>query len=336
MPERGQFSVEVMESFRDWLATNKLRPKDQAAVDALFKRFLFGNGQAWSEIADECPTPVLLTDDDVSTHVVDPLYDAPDDFDQLVERREQALIEGGYDDLARDALMMQHDAEERARAAPQMSTNPASAANTPLGGQATPNALGNAIEVCRWVGDDTEATNFTISASPVWEAGVPQPSSISQRSFLQVQWGTRSQMQYAEIDVGKGCKFVLAGSMVTVAVNVEASVSNNNGQPIAVAIGFRQANRTTSLTRTKYFANVNGAQTVNVPPFAKKFWILLSNAAATATTSIQEPDATVLDAFTQAAAVSPQTPYTLPGSASQVVITTSAASNLTVVFELGI
>lgn len=334
MPERGQFSVEVLESFREWLATNKLRPKDQAAVNALFKQFVFGDGPAWNEVAGD--NPVALTDDGVSTNVVDRFYDAPDDFDQLVARREQALVEGGYDDLARDALLQQQEAEERNRLAPTMSQNPASAMNTPLGGQATPNATGNAIEVLRWAGTDDEATNFTITAAPVWEAATAQPTSITQRTFLQVQWGTRSQMQYAEIDVGKGCKFTLAGSFVTVAVNCEASVSNNNGQPIAVSLGFRNTHSSSLLTRTKTLINVSGAQTVIVPPFAKKWFLAVSNTAATATVSEQEPDGTVLEAFTQAAAAVPTTSFILPASCAQIVITPSQATNLSVVFELGL
>lgn len=335
MRERGQFSVEVLNSFRDWLAANKLRPKDPAAVNALFRRYLLGRGPAWDEAAGDAPVP--LASNGAGTQIVDRFYDAPDDFDQLVMQREQALVEGGGDDLARDALMMQYEREERARIAPTISHIPASAAKTPLGGQATPNAAGNPIEVLRWAGDDTEATNFTISAAPVWEAGTAQPTSITQRTFLQVQWGTRSQMQYAEIDVGKGCKFPLAGSFITVAVFCEASVSNNNGQPIAVSLGFGNTSRASLLTRTKVFiGNLGAAQTVIVPPFAKKFFVSVSSATATATVQEQEPDGTVLEQFTQAAAATPTTSYVLPGSCAQLVVTPSGNTNFTVVFELGI
>lgn len=323
----------LKQQFVTWARSKGIKkPNTDAALNVLFAQFMMEQ-PAWFEVTGD--KPAQLTWDGATTQIVDARNQPADDFDELQDRREAAMVEGGGDDLAREVIMMQQDAERLRRDSPPVLSNPLSAKDGPLGGQAAPNAAGqNGIEVARWAGEDIEATNFVITASPVWEAGVAQPASITQRTFLQVQWGMRNSVQYIEVDVGKGCEFTLAGSFVTVAVACEASAANNNAQPIVAGVAFREGNRTTALTRTKVFANINGAQTVPIVPFAKKFWVMLSAAAATATVSVQEPDATVLETFTQTAAFPPQSPYALPGSAANLVITTSQASNLTVVFEL--
>lgn len=340
-------------AFIAWARSKGIRkPHSQETLDILFARFMIERAAAPSapvlggEVlgADRLgisKNPIEVTWDGAKSEIFDVRTHAPDDFDVMVEKREAAMIEAGHDDLAREAILMEQGAAAAAAAAPPSSTNPVSATNTPLGGQATPDSTKPPVEVARWVGDDREATNFTITASfvqPPQSAGVL--SGIGGRSYLIVQWGCRGVANSMEVDVGNGCEFTLTGSFVSVSVAYDGRSVNGatQGQPVAVSLAFRDGNRTTPLTRTKIFNSVGNVagQLFLIPPFAKQFFVIPTTITATCEIILQEADGFQIIDFTQGAGGLPLAPYPMPANAYQMFVKPSATCPVTVIFYLSV
>lgn len=347
---------QLVPAFVAWARSKGIgRPYSQEAMDFLEARFLMevaAGNVAVSPVpvaaaggvptvlgADRLGTaihkPFELAWDGAKTEILDVRTKEPDDFDVMIEQREQALIDGGHDDLARDAILMQDGAAARAAIAPPSNTNPASATNTPLGGQATPDSRKPPVEVARWVGDDSEATNFTVTAALVIPTtGAGNNASVTNNAFLQVQWGVRGFTFNMQVDIGTGCEFTLAGSFVSVAIGTDPGISEFVSQPMVAGVAFREGNRTAPLTRTlrNY---VGGLASAAIPPFAKKFFVVAASGTATVAITLQEPDGTVVATLTVAAGNLVTGSYIIPPGATIINWTPSVAA-AQIIFELNV
>lgn len=239
------------------------------------------------------------------------------------------------DSLEAKALIMRHRDAAQDATAPRQNVNPPSAANAVIGNQATPDARFPPIEVARWSGEDSEATNFTITAGFTKPPGNnANNGNVTNNTFLVIQWGVRAYTFNMEVDIGTGVELTLTGSFCIVQVATDPGIAENVSLPLIAGIAFRQGNRTTSLTRTKR-NYAGGAASVTIPPFAKKFFVVPTNSANTVTISLQEPDGTVVSGFTVPANALPSTAYIIPPGATILNFQPSAGF-ANIVFELNV
>jgi hypothetical protein len=303
----------------------------------------------WDEIPDDKQT--IMTWDGVKSQIVDGNH-APDDFDEMVARREQAMIEGGHDDLAREAILMGDNHAALTAAAPFTRDNPTSATNTPLGNRVNI-AINDLKEVARWVGDDAETTPVTVSAGIVQQNPNLTFGGVffgQLRPFARVQWGTRGYLLTADIDLGTGFQFTICASTVILQLGMNAAAGTTTGFTVDVAgmLSFKPCVRTAPLTRTVYIDAQAGAGATSavlaVPNSAKKVTIWRSapnnqvdvffiGLGGNTTTGARRAASGVATVETD----NPVT-YELPGNtvAFQVQNNGAGATDIMAVFELGI
>lgn len=300
---------QLIPAFVAWARSKGIgKPFSQEAMDFLEARFLMevaagGVPMAPAAAAGGAPVvlgahlgvshkPFELTWDGVKSEIFDVRTKEPDDFDLMVEQREQALVEGGHDDLTREALLLEQGAAAAAAASPPANTNPVTAATAILGGQATIKAGDNAVEVARWNGNDSETTNVTVTigqsslASSV-VSQVNQP--LQARPYAIARWGTRGVAMQANIDALAGTQFTLGASFVSLSLAMQPLLPYNPGGagPIAVPmllsgmLSFNTIEKTVPLTYTVYYSGGAAPTTVAVPAFAKQVTVYCDDTTAT-------------------------------------------------------
>jgi hypothetical protein len=282
-----------------------------------------------------------MVNDGATTQIVDTKPEGifEDDWDRLLRDREAAAIGPNgelLDDFDQEFQLGVQKSAEAAAQAPPTNQNPASATTAILGGQATPTAGQPSLEVARWVGQDSEATNFTITAQPIRPPTVINPpnGNISANAFLIIQWGVRSYTWTIEVDIGTGVELTLTGSFVSVSIAVDPGFVVTQGQQITAGISFREGNRTSLLTRTIY-DYTGGAQSVSIPPFAKKVFLVPSSATATISFNFQQPDATVTYTGTIPAATVPPAAIIIPPG-STILNFQPSGGTAQAIFELNV
>lgn len=242
-----------------------------------------------SEIIEAGDNEAHIIDNGASLEMADRMHSGPDDFDETVRARNQAMGDADGDDLAAGAIL-QHSAVDAVQSqAPLVSTNPPSAITSLLGGQATlsPPPIGEGpalIEVARWNGADHESENVIITLGPAQVAAPIQGSSVvdlQSKPFARLQWGTRGFALSADIDIGNGQQFTIGASYVSLAVGMEPLVPIAGGgvrvptgvpQKLTGMLSFGHIERHgVALTRTLQDNNVPGASDIifRCPPFAK-------------------------------------------------------------------
>jgi hypothetical protein len=252
------------------------KPTTHEGWQALMGQFM-QQQPTWDEIPDE--RPLHLGVNGAGVQILDPLHGPPSDFDELIEQREAALVEGGGDDLARDAIMQQQNHAALTAAAPFMRSNPPSVLSGTLGGQVTVQPAKELKTVAFWQGDDPETTCVTITLVPV-----QQISSVNViaglRPFARIAYGTKGFSAVAEVDIHKGVQLSISGSQVRVDVGMDED-NNGDGTSMIVAgmLSFGPVLKANAATRTVYvdnFANGGTLKSVLVPAFAKRFMIATS------------------------------------------------------------
>lgn len=254
------------------------RPTSKQAMQALVGQFLTEQPQ-WYEVAGDAPTH--LTWNGVQTHIVDPLRGDPDDFDELVAQRQQAMVEAGGDDLAAHAIMQGVARNSLAQEAPFTRDNPPTATNALLGGQCTIQAGQDPVEIARWSGNDAETTNITITLGQFQLASTRQSDfhkPIQARPYAIVQWGTRGLSMKAFVDAMAGTQFTIGASYVSLSMAMQPLQDYPSNTAVAVPLllsgmlSFRTIERQTPLTYTYYNDNfVTSVPNIPVPAFAKTF-----------------------------------------------------------------
>lgn len=144
-------------------------------------------------------------------------------------------------------------------------------------------------QVAAWTGDDAETTPVTVTIASVeaqpYQTDNPGADYAPQRPYAILQFGTRSSLVTAEIDVGVGCQFTIGASMVTLQMALAIGPVANPTVPqvprvLAGMLSFHPIVRTQDITRTIYcIDDVASASAINydIPAFAKSLKIIRAN-----------------------------------------------------------
>ena len=344
-------------AFAAWVKKNGIVVNGKQELQGIFDHFLktqvlpraqaaggqvLGGGGTWDEVPDAHDTHMVNDGSTVQIADVDHDANGPyvDDWQQLLRDRAKAAIGPNgqlLDDFDQEFELGQQKTADAQAVAPPANTNPPSSITAILGGQAQVSANQPPIEVARWVGDDTEATNVTINVGPVSPQNTFANTNYSYRNYARVQFGTRGFLLPVEVDLGQGCQFTVSGSMVTVALAVDPNpnATFNQSAQLVGMMSFRQANRTAPITRTRYIDLLTGSEDVLVPPFAKRVTFYVINITANATFDFLDSQSNVAGIYTLAAGTQSAT-LVLPGDCVAVQVNVSAQSSVRMVFELAL
>lgn len=260
-----------------------------------------------------------------------------DDFEEMAIAREQALVEAGGDDLAREVIY-QKGIREKLQANNLISGNPSSAAKAAMGSIATVKSgvLGsNAPTVAYWTADsdaETRCVGVTLGMVPV----SPTFGNFSVKPFGIVQWGTRGQLQSMEVDILTGCRFTVEGSQVILQVAQDVAVAPAADSQLILSgmLSFGSVSRPSPMTRTVDIVNAN--QAIPIKPFAKMFYIHRIPTSDQITVQIQNSGLQLLGEVPIAANAVFTDPIIIPNGATQINIidVTGTFTRATVVFML--
>jgi hypothetical protein len=254
-----------------------------------------------------------------------------DDFEDMVNEREAALVEAGGDDLAREVIF-QKKLRGIAQANQLVSGNPASALKAAMGSIATVQSgvLGsNAPTVAYWTADndaETRCVGVTLSMVPV----DPTFGNFSVKPFGIVQWGTRGQLNLAEVDILTGCRFTVEGSQVIVQVAQDVAVlpANSSSLLLSGMLSFGSVSRPVPITRTVDVGALGaGTSSAGIPikPFAKSFYFWRIPTASAVTVQMTNSGLQVLGEVVIAANTSFTDPIIIPNGCTRIVIVDGGA-----------
>lgn len=300
------------------------------------------------EVDDVDDQTAHIVDNGASLEMADRTASAPDDFDDLVRKRGEALKAAGGDDLAAGALLQDGHQSELQKQAPWVRANPPSSLRGILGSSVTlqvplrtvalDDVINSAPTVAYWQGDDAETTCVTVTlgaTTPARRLFSLVPASI--RPFAKVSFGTRSYLTSVLVDISNGTQFTVSGSQVTVQVALEPGTQTGVGadQPSFTLFGmlsFQQVIRTVPLVRTISVDTGGGVQVV--PPFASRMWFIKDTLANAVTVTIADAYNNALYQFTSAANVQMTEPIPLSDDAVCVNVLGGATGKL--IFELSL
>lgn len=268
-----EMRTELLGAVATWARSKGVpRPRTKEGVAKLLAEFM-ADQPAWYEVTGD-PT-LHLGWNGVQTQILDAMHGTPDDFDELVENRTKAMIEGHGDDLSRDALMITGDRAALVQEAPFQRINPPSVLNTPIGGQVVVNSDGKTKEVARWAGNDAETSAVTVTFGPVGTAAsIPFVGPLPVRPFGVCRFGTRGFLSELVFDVGRGVQFTVTGSTVILEAGVEFIDPVSVGQTTLTLTGmlsFHPTEKDMTITRSSYVDNLafGGASVlIDTPNFA--------------------------------------------------------------------
>jgi hypothetical protein len=221
--------------------------------------------------AEMIDAPTHMTDNGAFQHVEDRLEEE-DDFTDLVQAREQALVDAGGDDLAREAIFAGRHRDALAKDAAFVRNVPKSITTAMLGQQVQCASDGTTKQVVYWQGATEETLPVTVAISPISTTlnsggltGLAQP-------FAKVTFGTMNGVHTFFVDIGTGIQFTVPASSITVDVGLETQTGlRASAMLIAGAISFHPTVRTSPMTRTQYLEPIpNGSALITVPPFARR------------------------------------------------------------------
>lgn len=220
---------------------------------------------ATTEIADD-----ELAQGDGGTSVFE------DDFTHMLERREQAAVGPGgqqLDDMDQAINIRHMEREENQAISPHANVNPSSWDRGLLGGAVLvqPNVdttlEGPLQPVVFWPGDDRETLPVLITLTPQLLPNAAAQGPVI-RPFARIRWGTRNGEFTADVDIGAGVQLALGASSVYVDVGLDAS--SNTAFNIFGGLSFWSADKATPALRTAYIDSLAGAGTkaIDRPRFA--------------------------------------------------------------------
>ncbi len=342
---------QVMQQFAAWARSHGIaKPSTKAELQVLFDQFISEHAEAADAVDEVLGGGVThsvseqthLVNDGSTVQIVDPAPSGifENDWDRLLRDRTHASVGPNgeiLDDFDTEFQLMGVTAAAQAAVAPPSNTNPATAVNALLGGQASADSRKDPVEVVRWVGNDSEATSMIVAAGPVTAPKAFNSTTSSFRTFCVVQFGTRGYLYTVEVDIGPGVQFTVGGSFISVAIGCETDTPNLfTSQPLSATVSFGDSDRFAPLTRTKY-VDSTGPVTVTVPAFAKGFMLIVSNPAAAIAVTVNTTQTATIQAFTQAAGVVPVDFYALSPDAAVISITgAGGGTSVRCVFELGL
>lgn len=305
-----------------------------------------------AEIIDENDDQAHIVDNGASIEMADRTASGPDDFDDLLRRRNEALKAADGDDLAAFAIEQESHVQTVQAQAPAVNTNPASAIKAILGTN-TVLTSGQSIEVARWTGDPSESRPVTIDAAFV-EAVITTPAGVSLngnvRPYVSVIYGSRGFSFTVEADLGTGARFTVHASSVILSLVLPDIQDPPNVPFVSLAvsgmISFGQCMRTAPVTRTLY-GTVTGTSTFQIPKFARKLTVWRAQNTANQALDIQFSSVaagTSFITFRRAASASTNEQdnppsFLLPGDSTQVsvsLVTPPATVDVVLIFELGL
>lgn len=278
--------------------------------------YIASAGNVWNDIADEQTGEM-------------------DDFEQLAYEREQALVEAGGDDLAREVIF-NNRARSRAQANQTISGNPSSAQKSVMGttAQVASNTLADtAPTVAYWTADDdaeSRCVGVTFAMLPV----SPYFGAYEVKPFGVVQFGTRGLLALAEVDIGVGCRFSVEASQVILQVCQDPIGSGGNASTLTLSgmLSFGSVSRPTPMTRTVYIENLlSGTTTAGIPikPFAKSVSFWRAPVASDVTIEFHNSSLGLLYSYVLAANTIMADPIPLANDVTQIIINASGAGNIT-------
>lgn len=246
------------------------------------------------EVDDVDDQTAHIVDNGASLEMADRTASAPDDFDDLVRKRGEALKAAGGDDLAAGAILQSGQQAEAVQRAPYVTTNPPSATGAVMGRSASLKPGDNAVEVARWTGTNDESRAVTVTIGQgVLAAGqtslAQQP--IQAYPYAIVKFGTQANLYTVYVDALAGTQFTVAATMVSVQLAMWPLMPKPLNTPIAATmllsgnISFGQVERYAPVQYTwlsKTFAT--DQPSVPVPPFAVAFTFFGSTGGGTTDT----------------------------------------------------
>lgn len=261
-----------------------------------------------------------------------------DDFDDLANEREQALADGGGDDLAREVIF-QRNYRNRLAKTPLISGNPASALQSLMGSTQTVHSgtgtAGGATAptVARWAADsdaETRPVGVTFGMAPV----DPHFGTADVKPFGIVQFGTTGALLQAEVDIGTGCRFSVEASQVILQVGVDSAVAPATACDLILSglLSFGMVSKPTPMTRTVYIDNLGaGASTSGIPikPFAKSVQFWRAPVTEAVTIEFHNSALQLLYSFVLAANATMTDPIPISNDCTQIVINDTGAGGLT-------
>lgn len=228
---------------------------------------------------------------------------------------------GDIDGLSHKAALMHGTELVQREVANWVRTQPPSSSRAPLGNvvmtqpapltpaiaSVSPNNFtsvavsGTPTEVARWVGDDVETTNVTITAGFIKSLSQQLGNFVNgsrERPYAIILWGTRGFSLRAEVDVGRGFQFTVNGSSVVLQfAQMSSSLTQvAPGIELAGLLSYRECTHENELTRTIYIDAMppfdpgtgffSRTQEIIIPAFATSFSVLRSDARADLTINI--------------------------------------------------
>jgi hypothetical protein len=349
-----------------WAVANKRpRPTTEEGRQALIAEFVRAGGLDWRKRqamsslvdlvarqipmseqsivrnSDIAPDQAMLEYDGVSTEVVEP-HPIPergqfqDDFEKLVQDREQAMVDAGGEDIDRDFLLREQENAEANVVAPHACANPASWNRGVIGGavkvqpSGDPAVAGQFTQVAHWPGDDRETVPVAITVMPrIDPALVPLVATGVFRPIGRVRWGTRGAQFELVFDVGIGAQFSIAASSAYLDVGLD--VGSDTAMLISGALSFWGVSSAGSQqTRTDYTGTIaNGGNVTRTRPQFASTIVDVGRSVATVpfTIDILDANATVIDERTIAASTFVQSPIYLPNDCRGIKISNTDAGN---------
>ncbi len=255
------------------------------------------------------------------------------------------------DQLDRKVITRQEQWQSLNNQAPFMRVNPPSALKGTLGNQLTLRSGTDPVtggvrqqdrrgQVVNWEGEDAETTPITVTLAPV-----SPPGGLAAGQFPPwmlpvgiIRFGTRGFSADFEVDIAQGCQFTLTAASVVVEVALNESlpgiVEPDASFQLAGMISFGTTNRQPCpVTRTLYGSldttgpTPVGDTSFNVPNFAKRFWIMVSDASPVPPAFRLTYRSGSFTPFVRdyAANYDQQTPFTIPNGTTEIEISFGAA-----------
>jgi hypothetical protein len=338
-------SKQIIHAFVTWARSRGLKkPSTKDGMDVMFAQFL-AEQPYWSEVAEPArdQTTPRIEWNGVFSEIRDPLRVGQsrenDDFQALVEDREQAMAEGHGEDLARDAILTEKIREEHGLKAPWVRTNPASALKASLGSQLVVQAGGPVVEVARWIGDDLECHPISIDAGYVEPFNAALGTAL--RPFGRLQFGTTGYAQSVDFDITRGVQFSVSCAYAVLSVGILGNVAGS--MTLFGFLSFGLGRKNNPVYRTIVFDSLNGTSAVTaIPNMAKTLALYRTDATQHMEIAVLDPTQTAMytidrPAGAGAAQETVMTPIPLANEAAFFkIINLGSATSCWSIFELGI
>lgn len=290
-----------------------------------------------------------LLDDGAKLQIVDARVKEPDDFDEMIDARNQALADAGGDELLMEGLLLQRNTQQLAATAPFTRDAPPSASKAIMGGQVIVTGTRPAqdlqpLEVAHWNSDSDEETRaIAVTVGPVGSV-LPDPvwGNPSVLPYGQVLFGTRGYLIPVDFDLGRGCQFTVTASQVRLLLGlIDISNTSNPLMALTGMLSFRQTSKNVVLTKTQFITTLGAGATSTaqtVPNFAMNVTPFRDDNTQQITVNFIDSRNVIRYQVVVAAAAQNLTPIPLSGDIVKTSVTNAAGNtvNVRLVFGLSI